>query len=150
MRLTTEDLDGLVTWTLIRAAHVAERRLTRLFAEHDLSPVQFGILAHLATGQTHTSAQLAREVLTRPQSTASVIDGLVKRGLVARAGAREKGRPNPVELTSTGLELLTTVWPAVLSANQPDALDLPPDDTAELNRILHTLVRTAQTRSSKR
>lgn len=144
MRLTTDDLNGLVTWTLIRAAHVAERRLTRLFAEHDLSPVQFGILAHLANGQNRTSAQLAREVLTRPQSIASVIDGLVKRGLVARLGTRARGRRNPIGLTSAGHDLLTTVWPAVLSANQPDALDLPQRDAAELNRILHTLVRTVE------
>lgn len=144
MRLTTKDLDGLVTWTLIRAAHVAERQLTQLFAEHDLSPVQFGILAHLATGRAHTSAQLAREVLTRPQSVASVIDGLVRRGLVARVGVREKGRRNPIELTSDGHDLLAAVWPGVVSANQPDALDLTQSDTAELNRILHTLLRVLE------
>lgn len=143
MRLTTADLDGLTTWTLIRAAHVAERRLTQLFAEHDLSPVQFGILAHLSTGHPLTSAQLAREVLTRPQSVAPVVDGLVERGLVDRAGVRAKGRPNPIVLTRAGQDLLTGVWPAVLAANRPEALDLPQQDAAALDRILHSIVRTA-------
>lgn len=143
MRLTTDDLDGLVTWTLIRAAHVAERRLTQLFAAHELSPVQFGILAHLSTGHPLTSAQLARHVLTRPQSIASVVDGLIERRLVERAGARAKGRPNPIALTRSGQELLAAVWPAVLQANRPETLGLPRGDAAALNRILHSIAGIA-------
>lgn len=140
MLLTDQDLDGLVTWTLIRAAHAAERRLTALFAEHGLSPVQFGLLAHLATGRGFTSAELARVVLIRPQSVAAIVDGLVARGLVARAAGRAKGRRNPIELSSAGHDLLARVWPAVLVANRPEQLGLDGLAAAELNRLLHNMI----------
>lgn len=135
-----EDLDGLLTWTLIRAAHPVERRLTALFAEHGLSPVQFGLLAHLSIGRASTSAQLARDVLIRPQSIAGVVDGLVDRGLVARSGPRTRGRPNPIELSGAGHALLADVWPGVLAANRPGPLGLEPPAAAELNRLLHLLI----------
>lgn len=140
MSLTSQDLDGLVTWTLIRAAHVAERRLTALFAEYGLSPVQFGLLAHLSTGHGFTSAELAREVLTRPQSVAAVVDGLVARGLVSRSGGRAKGRRNPIELSEAGQDLLARAWPAVFAANQPGPLGLDSPAAAELNRCLHRMI----------
>lgn len=141
MRLTDQDLDDLVTWTLIRAAHAAERRLTALFVGYGLSPVQFGLLAHLATGREFTSAELARVVLIRPQSVAAVVDGLVARGLVARASGRAKGRRNPIELSSSGHDLLAAVWPAVLVANRPDQFGLDGPVAAELNRLLHNMIK---------
>lgn len=141
MRLQPEALDGLVTWTLIRAAHAAERRLTVLFAEHGLTPVQFGVLAHLATGRAVTSAELAREVLVRPQSIAAIVDGLVGRGLVVRVGERTRGRRNPIELSGAGHALLEQVWPVVRAANEPGALALDATTTTELNRTLHHLLR---------
>ncbi len=146
MRLETEDLDGLVTWTLIRAAHAVERELTALFAEHGLTPVQFGVLAHLGAGETRTSAQLAREVLVRPQSIAAIVDGLVSRELVRRVGERSKGRVNPIELTAAGQALLLQVWPVVSSANAPAALALDQHATDELNRVLHGLLRRSRGR----
>lgn len=146
MRLEPEDLDGLVTWTLIRAAHAVERELTVLFADHGLTPVQFGVLAHLATGVTRTSAQLAREVLVRPQSMTAIVDGLVGRGLLHRVGERTKGRANPIELTATGEALLAQVWPVVLLANTPAALALDQEATNDLNRVLHGLLHRSQGR----
>ena len=57
MKLTPQDIDGLVKWSLIRAARQAEREFTELFAAHGLSPVQFGVLCHLSTGAAFTHAQ---------------------------------------------------------------------------------------------
>lgn len=141
MDLTTDDLDGLVTWTLIRAAHRAQRELTQLFADHGLSPVQFGVLSHLATGESFTQARLAREVLVRPQSLSGVLDGLVARGLVAREEDRGKGRRNPLVLTAAGQDLLAAVWPRLQDANRPDQLGLAPHEAAALNDVLLRLVR---------
>lgn len=143
MDLSGQDLDELLTWTLIRAAHAAERRLTTLFADHDLAPAQFGLLAHLATGRGFTSAELARAVLIRPQSIAAMVDGLAARGLVSRTGGRAKGHRNPIELSSAGHSLLARVWPEVLAANRPEALGLDEQTAAELNRSLHTMLSQA-------
>ncbi|WP_432497737.1 MarR family winged helix-turn-helix transcriptional regulator [Kineococcus gypseus] len=136
MDLTEDDIDALVSWSLIRAAHRVERRLTEVFADHGLSPVQFGVLCHLAAGTSPTQAQLARAVLVRPQSLSGVLDGLVERGLVGRRTERAKGRRNPLALTSAGHDLLAVVWPAVREADGPGRLGLGAAEAAELNRVL--------------
>lgn len=141
MDLTGDDIDALVTWSLIRAAHRAQRDLTALFAEHGLSPVQFGVLSHLATGLPFTRAELARAVLVRPQSLSGVLDGMVERGLVARGSEdRTKGRRNPLTLTPAGRDLLALVWPAVQEANTPGRLGLDEAEVAALNGVLLRMV----------
>ena len=140
MELTGQDIDALVTWSLIRAAHRAQRDLTEVFAEHGLSPVQFGVLSHLATGAAFTQAQLAREVLVRPQSISGVLDGMVERGLVAREAERAKGRRNPLALTPAGHDLLAVVWPEVRRANRPELLGLSEAEAATLNAVLLRMV----------
>jgi len=138
--LTERDIDALVTWSLIRAAHRAQRELTLVFAEHGLSPVQFGVLSHLATGAEFTQAGLAREVLVRPQSLSGVLDGMVARGLVTRGSERTRGRRNPLALTAAGRELLGVVWPAVQEANRPERLGLSGPEATTLNDVLLRLV----------
>ena len=140
MQVTTEQIDSLVTWTLIRAAHRVQRCLTRLFAEYGLSPTQFGVLAHLSTEQSKTQAELARAILVRPQSMAELIEGLVERGLLVRTGRRGRGRRNPVALSKAGVELFGRVWPAVEAANDLSHLGLTPVQTETLNNQLHTLL----------
>ncbi|WP_432574309.1 MarR family winged helix-turn-helix transcriptional regulator [Kineococcus sp. SYSU DK005] len=140
MELSEDDIDALVTWSLIRAAHRAQRHLTELFAGHGLSPVQFGVLSHLATGTAFTQAELARRVLVRPQSISGVLDGLVERGLVSRGAERSKGRRNPLALTPAGRDLLALVWPAVRGANEPGRLGVSAAEAAELNRVLLRMV----------
>ena len=141
MELDTGDIDALVTWSLIRAAHRAERRLTSLLADQGLTPVQFGVLAYLATGESFTQAQLARAVLVRPQSLSGVLTGLEERGLVARRGARTKGRRNPLELTDAGHQCLGRAWPVVESVNTPQTLGMTDAEADELNRTLLCILR---------
>lgn len=140
VRLELEDLNALVTWTLIRAAHQVERELTALFADWGLTPVQFGVLAHLATGAALTQAELARQVLIRPQSMNGLLDGMIGRGLLVRTGERGRGRRNPVALSPEGHQLLGNVWPAVQAANDLTGLGIDPSDARRLNNVLHRLL----------
>ncbi|GLY16676.1 MarR family winged helix-turn-helix transcriptional regulator [Kineosporia rhizophila] len=140
MELAPQDIDGLVKWSLIRAARQAEREFTEVFAAHGLSPVQFGVLCHLSTGATFTQAQLAREVLVRPQSISGVLDGLVERGLVRREGGRAKGRRNPLTLTDAGHALMEEVWPEVQAQNQLEQAGLSRAETQDFNAVLLRMV----------
>lgn len=141
VQLTVEQLDSLVTWTLVRAAHRVERSLTEVFAGHGLTPMQFGVLAHLATEVPMTQADLARAVLVRPQSMHQLVGQMVERGLVERTGARGRGRVNRLVLTRTGSALLERVWPAVLRANDLGPAGLDAGRAEELNAALHALLR---------
>jgi DNA-binding MarR family transcriptional regulator len=141
LRLEQADLDSAVTWTLTRAARHVERKLTEVIAGHGLTPVQYGVLAQLATNDSMTRAQLARATLTTPQSMAGVIDGMVEKGLIAFAGESGKGRPNPLMLTEFGHETVDVVWPAVLEHNRAHPLGLTEAEVASLDAILQKLLR---------
>lgn len=140
--LRPEDLDGLTSWTLIRAAHHVERELTALFAEFDLSPSQFGVLAYLAAGEPLTQAELARLVLVRPQSIADVIEGMVQRDLLVRTGQRGRGRRNPVALSARGSHVLEAAWGAVVASDQRSSTKLAAAEREQLNDMLHLVLGT--------
>lgn len=140
--LRPEDLDGLTSWTLIRAAHHVERELTALFAEFGLSPSQFGVLAYLAAGEPLTQADLARLVLVRPQSIADVIEGMVQRDLLVRTGQRGRGRRNPVTLSVHGSHVLEAAWEAVLASDQRSSTKLAAAEREQLNDMLHLVLGT--------
>ena len=110
------DLDDKVMWTLIRVAHHVELQLTALFAEHSLSPVQFGVLSQLSAQRSLTIAVLARECLVRPQTMAGVVEGMEARDLVVREGARGRGRRSLISLTERGQSVLEAAWPGFVRA----------------------------------
>jgi DNA-binding MarR family transcriptional regulator len=147
LRRSDEDLDEILTWNLVRAARLTARRLSDRLDEHDLNPVTFGILAHLAVTSPMTQADLARAVLIRPQSIAALLDGLEQRGLICRAVDRSRGRRNPVVLTDDGHQMLETVWDTVIETNDLSDDGLSPEETNQLNRLLLKLVHAGNRRA---
>lgn len=139
--MTGEELDGILTWSLVRVARLVGQRLSDRLAEHGLNPIQFGVLAHLAIEEEMTQADLARSVLVRPQSVAPLLDRLEERGLITRTGDRARGRRNPVRLTDHGREELEKVRSVALRANDLTDVGLTPPESAELNRLLLKVLR---------
>ncbi|MGT2426532.1 MarR family winged helix-turn-helix transcriptional regulator [Amnibacterium kyonggiense] len=139
--MASDELDANLTWSMVRVARLVGQRLTDRLAPHGLNPVQFGVLAHLAVDEELTQAELARLVLVRPQSVAPLLDGLEERGLVARAGDRGRGRRNPARLTDAGRRLLDGVRAIALEANDLGDVGLSAAESAELNRLLLTVIR---------
>ena len=139
---SVDELDHLVTWTLVRAARRVERMLVDLFAAHSLTPVQFGVLAHLSTGARFTQSQLARAVLIRPQSMNTVVAEMTDRGLLERVGAGGRGRPTPVRLTCAGSDVFRAILPSVRWANEPARLGLDARRAARLNQLLHNVLES--------
>ena len=141
---TTEELDAVLTWNVVRVARFAGQRLAERLSEHGLNPIHFGVLAYLAIAPEMTQADLARSVLVRPQSVAPLLDGLEKRGLIQRTGDRARGRRNPVRLTEAGHEALDTIWDVALSTNDLTDAGLTAPEGAELNRLLLKIVHATQ------
>lgn len=141
--LTREDLDGVLAWSLVRASRRAVRELTDVLRGHDITPVQFGVLAQLAVDPRLAPADLAREVLVRPQSLATALEPLEARGLLRRTGGRGRGRRSPVELTDAGRALLTAVWGPVLATNEVADAGIDAAQAAALNAALLRLARAA-------
>ena len=138
--MTAEELDGNLTWSIVRVARLVGQRLNDRLAPHDLNPIQFGVLAHLAIDAEMTQAELARSVLVRPQSVAPLLDGLADRGLIERTGDRARGRRNPVRITDEGRRALDAVRRIALSANDLTDVGLALSESDELNRLLLKVV----------
>jgi DNA-binding MarR family transcriptional regulator len=136
-----EDLDEILTWNLVRAARLTARRMSKRLVEFDLNPVTFGVLAQLSVASPMTQADLARAVLIRPQSIATLLEGLEQRDLIRREGDRTRGRRNPVVLTDAGHALLDRAWDTVIETNDLSGDGFDPEETIELNRLLRKLVR---------
>lgn len=139
--LTADELNGILTWSIVRVARFAGQRLSDRLAEHGLNPIQFGVLAHLAIASEMTQSDLARAVLVRPQSIAPLLDGLESRGLILRSGARSRGRRNPVRITAEGRGALEAVWGVVVSTNDLGDAGLTLAESTELNRLLLKVIR---------
>lgn len=139
MKLEQSDLDGVVTWTLLRAARNIERKFTDVIMSYGLSSVQFGVLVQLAAGDSLTRAELARVIMVRPQSIAGAIDGMLERGLIALVGTSGKGRPNPAVLTDKGHAMIDEVWPSFVHASRAANLGITESEASALNTTLHQL-----------
>lgn len=131
--------EDFVGYRLVRLAD----RLGRRFAE-DLAPLgltarQFSVLAVLAGNPGMTSAEVARAVLTTPQSTGPLLDQLAGRGLVERGGTRGRGRAAPVRPTPEGLRLLGLAGTRVAAQDAELRSRLGRQDTAGLLALLDRL-----------
>lgn len=142
--LTREDLDGILTWNLVRVTRFAAQRLAQRLASHHLNPVHFGVLAVLAIEGEMTQADLARAVLLRPQSIAPLLDGLEQRELIRRTGSRARGRRNPVDITAQGREQLDAVWGIAFGANSLTDAGLSFEEGKQLNSLLLKVAHAIQ------
>ncbi len=142
--LTAAELDGVLTWSVVRVSRFLGQRLAERLAAHGLNPVHFGVLAYLAIAPEMTQADLARAVLVRPQSIAPLLDGLEERGLIYRTGNRARGRRNPVQISDDGRRALDAVWDIAISTNNLSDAGLTTDESVTLNRLLLKIIRASQ------
>ncbi|GAA1905855.1 MarR family winged helix-turn-helix transcriptional regulator [Lapillicoccus jejuensis] len=131
---TSQDVDAIAAWSVIRAARALARRLADELAPHGLTPVEFGVLVQLAaSGDPQgrgglAQADLARAVGVRPQSMTVMTRTLAERGLVDLGERRGRGRRSAVVLTDDGRRLLSRAYPVVLASNDwfgPDPATAP-------------------------
>jgi DNA-binding MarR family transcriptional regulator len=131
----------LPLWELVRTYHPAARRFGEVFAAAGLGPTQFGVLVSLAETDVDpdpgpSQADLARQVLVRPQSMGELVTGLLDRGLVSREGAGGRGRRARLRITAAGRDALAGAVPGVNAVNDPAALGLDPDEVTMLVGLL--------------
>ena len=134
-------LDAVLAWNFLRTARFVGNRMAARLADHDLNPIHFGVLAFLATVPQMTTSEVARAVFIRPQSMTPLLDELEGRGLIHRAGARTRGRRNPVQITEDGRRTLHAVWPIALASNDLSDSGLTAEESVRLNQLLLKILR---------
>lgn len=96
---------------LMRAADALTVSLQRELAEEDVTPSQFGILEALLHRGELCQGDLAGKLLRSCGSVTAVVDGLERRGLVARRRPAEDKRFVRVALTAKGRRTIEALFP---------------------------------------
>lgn len=126
-------------YRIVRLAAALEQRFKRDLASHNLTPRQFSVLAVLADRPDISTAELARTVLTTPQSMSALVEGLVQRGLIARAIPRQRGVTAPLRPTDAGRAALAAAAPDIAATEHALFDTLPADDRDGLRLVLDRL-----------
>ena len=134
-------IDGLVSWTLIRAYLIRVPAFVRALRPAGLTPTQFGVLVQLDSTPDVSQRQLARRALMTPQSMGELLVSLERLGLVERGTRAGRGHAVPVHLTPAGAAALALATPLADQANTAASFGLTDEELATLNALLHKVVR---------
>ncbi len=126
---------------LMRAAETVTANAHRHLAEARLTPGQFGVLEalhHLGPLHQH---QLGKKLLRSSGNITTVVDNLVRSGLVRRQRDTGDRRLVAVHLTEKGRKLIVDLFPRHAAAITREMAALSPTDQAELARLCRQLGR---------
>lgn len=133
------DPEDFLGYRIVRLAAALERRFKEDLAPTGLSPRQFSILAVLAHRPSITVADLARAVLTTPQSMAALVEALERRGFVVRSTPRRRGVAAPLALTPAGRAAVDHSAPRIAASETAVFGHLTRQQHAALDHILSAL-----------
>lgn len=140
------DPDAYLGYTIVRLAHVLERRMDVALRAAGLSVRRFGALAQLAHRPGLGSAELARLILITPQSTGALLDGLERDGLIVRDRSAGPGNRLAVTLTGAGRSALGRGYAIADRLRAEEAALLPAGEQAQLNATLAALLEALGSR----
>jgi DNA-binding MarR family transcriptional regulator len=137
-------LSHIMGYQLTRTNLVALEAFARDVGDKfDLRPVEYTILQLVREGQCTTPSQLAKELAITPPSMSVWLDKLSARKLLSRSKSASDGRASQVQLTASGLKLITQAHEALQKSEQNMLSVLSAGERAMLQEILQKLCKTA-------
>ena len=134
------DPEDFVGYSVVRVAHVLQRKMDETLSAVGLSARQFSVLVYLARTPNITAGRLARLVLVTPQSMSDLLASLVAAGLVEREAPAGRGHPMGATLTRAGRAALGAAFPLVESLERETTAGLSRSDVKRLNEQLHEIL----------
>lgn len=116
-----------------------------IFADHDISFVQWIALLKLREGAALTPGDLCRLMCHDTGAITRMIDQLEQLGYVVRARSREDRRMVSLTLTAAGQKKLSELTPLVIDRLNLILSDFSKTEFAELTRLMKKLVDSLQT-----
>lgn len=131
--------------TLYRTMSVFDRAHAAELAPHSINLVQFNVISVLhRAGTPMTMGDLAQAVSVRPANLTSVVDGLVKRGMVDRELNPGDRRSFLVRVSPAGAEFLARFLPGHWRHLDSLAGGLSTRQRTQLTRLLERLARSVE------
>lgn len=126
---------------LMVAASVVAEQADRICAEHGITRGQYNVLRILrgAHPEGHSRCDVAVRLVERAPDVTRLVDRLERQGLVERVRSEEDRRLSISRITSTGLELLERMDPAMRAHQEYFASRLSVRDQRELSRICEAI-----------
>jgi DNA-binding MarR family transcriptional regulator len=134
------DLEALPGHYIRRLQQIAVAIFLQETEKHGVTPVQYAALHKIGNAPGLDQRTLARSIGLDTSTTAGVIDRLEARGLMRRSASPEDRRVRLLSLTDAGHDLLESLEPDMLKAQDRILAPLPKAERAEFLRMLHTLV----------
>jgi len=129
---------------LIRRAQQIHTLLWNAEVSDEVTSPQVLVLVALSRDPGMDQRTLGASVSLDRSTTADVVDRLMKRGYLERTRDPKDRRRNILRLTNAGGDLLAAIAPRTETMNAHLISVLPPDDQAELLRLLRAFVNSAQ------
>lgn len=138
-RATAEIQQSCLSMALRQAARTLTQRYDAAFSGNGIRSTQFSLLVALAQAPSVPLSRLARAVVMDRTTLTRNLAPLVRRGLVAESGAKDK-RVRSYALTVRGKQLLTRAVPDWKDAQARILRLLTKEEAAQLRRILRTVI----------
>ena len=140
---TAEVQQSCLSMALRQGARTLTQRYDAAFFSNGIRSTQFSLLVALAQAPAVPMSRLAKAVVMDRTTLTRNLAPLVRRGLVAESGAKDK-RVRSYALTGRGKQLLTRALPDWKRAQARILRLLTKDDAEQLRRILRTVVTASQ------
>lgn len=129
---------GMV-YLLARAFYALRERTEQALKPHNLTPMQFTILASLERWKGLNSAELSRRFKVTPQTMGEMIANLERRGLLVRLADPGNRRALKLELTADGVGLVDACTARVRQMELELFSTFSPEQVRELRTSLSAL-----------
>ena len=140
---TAEVHQACLSMALRQAARALTQRYDAAFSASGIRSTQFSLLVALAQAPSVPLSRLAKAVVMDRTTLTRNLAPLVRRGLVAESGAKDK-RVRSYALTGRGKQLLVRALPDWKDAQARFLRVLAKGDAEHLRRILRTVVTAVQ------
>lgn len=137
---TPEEVLALDTFIkLSRASESVDARVMRPCSLEDLTITQFAVMEALLHLGSLSQTELGSKLLKSGGNITLVIDNLQKHGYVERRRCNHDRRLIYVDLTETGREKISRIFPRQVAAISEEMSVLTQDEQRELGRLLKKL-----------
>ncbi len=130
-------LDSFLPYRLNRLAGEVSRRLSAVYSgRFGLDIPEWRVLATLSSRGMATAQEIVASTRTHKSTISRAVATLTERGLVERTGSPSDGRELVLQLTDSGLRMMSELVPLVLEAEQEILGQLGVEERAQLLKAI--------------